>query len=85
MENKITVYVDPVQYKIHRASGTLDRFKSDLVGDLIGKRYTLYDEIALSRQKEEKPEKYAVYDAYADACVEAVNAEFARLEAEVSR
>lgn len=82
MEN-IKVYVDPIQYKIHRASGTLDKFKSDLVVDLIGIRYTLYDEIALIRQKEDKPKKYAEYDAYADACVNAVNAEFARLEAEV--
>lgn len=80
MDFNITVYVDPIQYKIHRASGTLDKFKSDLVGGLVGKRYTLYDEIALIRQKEDKPEKYAIYDAYADACVNAVNAEFARLE-----
>ena len=85
MENKTTIYVDPVQYKIHRASGTLDKLKSDLVGELLGKRYTLFDEIGLIRQKETKPEKYAVYNAYADACVEAVNAEFARREAEVSR
>lgn len=84
MEN-ITIVVDKTKYLIHRASDTLDRLKSDLVGSLIGKRYSLNDEISLIRQKEEKPEKYAEYNAYADACVEAVNAEFARLEAEASR
>lgn len=81
----ITVNVDLIRYRIHRASGTLDRYKSDLVGELIGREYTLNDEIALIRQKEEKPEKYAEYSAYADACVEAVNAEFARCEAEVTK
>ena len=81
----ITVYIDPVKYQVHRASGTLDKYKSDLVGELVGRVYTPNDETALLRQKEKKPAKFAEYDAYADACVEAVNAEFARLEAEVSR
>jgi hypothetical protein len=41
-------------------------------------RYTPEQEIGIQRQKEKKPEKYAVYDAYVDECIRIVNERFKR-------
>ncbi len=39
-------------------------------------RYTLSQELSLLRQKDAKPQEFAAYDAYAQACKEEVKAEF---------
>lgn len=38
------------------------------VRELIARRYSIEDELALQRQKETKPEQYAEYDAYCESC-----------------
>ena len=75
------IIVDRVKYLIHKESGTLDRFRGDLVGQLLGRKYTLNDQIALLRQKDDKPDEYAKFTAYADSCVDAVDEAFAKIEA----
>lgn len=42
---------------------------------LIRKRYTLSQELSLLRQQQEKPEEYAEYFAYCEACKRAAKAE----------
>lgn len=39
-----------------------------MVQSLIRKRYTLEEELAVQRQREEKPEEFAQYFAYCEAC-----------------
>ncbi len=39
-----------------------------LVSRKIAERYSLPDELALLRQRDEKPEEFAAYHAYAEAC-----------------
>ena len=42
---------------------------------LIRRRYTVSQELALLRQRESKPEEFAEYDAYAEACKAEARAE----------
>ena len=39
-----------------------------MVQSLIRKRYTLEEELAVQRQREEKPEEFAQYFAYCETC-----------------
>lgn len=41
---------------------------SELVERLIRKRYTVSAEIAILRQRDEKPAEFAEYNAYAEQC-----------------
>ena len=56
-------------------NGTLAKVYGDLVNDLIRSRYTISEELALLRQKDEKPEEYAAYYAFVEECKQAVKAE----------
>lgn len=38
------------------------------VSELIREKYSLNEELAILRQRDEKPEKYAVYNAFAEEC-----------------
>lgn len=52
--------------------------KDNTIERLVKLRYTTEQEIGIQRQKERKPEKYAVYDAYVDECIRIVNERFKR-------
>lgn len=39
-----------------------------LVSQYIGERYTLSQEVAIQRQRESKPEEFAEYNAFCEAC-----------------
>lgn len=72
--------IDKVKYQIHKASGTLERYKSDLVGALIGQRYNINDQIGLLRQQDTKPDEFAAFNTFANECVATVNEWFAEME-----
>lgn len=38
------------------------------VGELVRSRYSVSDELAILRQREDKPEEFAAYNAFAEAC-----------------
>lgn len=40
----------------------------ELVSSFIREKYSVNDEFAILRQKEEKPEEYEAYSAYCEAC-----------------
>lgn len=42
--------------------------RSQLISAEIRRQYTIDDEIAILRQRDSKPEEYAAYNAYAEAC-----------------
>lgn len=52
--------------------------KDNTIERLVKLRYSPEQEIGIQRQKERKPEKYAVYDAYVDECIRIVNERFKR-------
>lgn len=41
---------------------------AQLVSEYIRRKYSIDDELAILRQKEEKPDEYAAYYAYAEEC-----------------
>ena len=49
-------------------NGTKSEVYGQTVDSLIRNRYSLWDELAILRQKDEKPEKFAAYNAYAEEC-----------------
>ena len=77
------IQIDKVKYEIHKASGTLERYKSDLVGALIGQRYTINDQIGLLRQQYLKFEEYQKFNEFANECVKTVNGWFEEIEKEL--
>lgn len=58
------------EYKIRLAklNGTQGRLYPTLVSELIRSRYSLNAELAILRQRDEKPEEFAAYNAYAEEC-----------------
>lgn len=74
------IQIDKVKYQIHKASGTLERYKSHLVGALIGQKYDINDQIGLLRQQYTKPEEFVAFNEFANDCVATVNKWFAEIE-----
>ena len=74
------VKIDKIAYQTHKASGTLEQYKSYRVGALISQQYDINDQIGLLRQKDTKSEKYAAFNSFADECVALVNTWFIEME-----
>ena len=57
-------------YKIELAkrNGTQEKLYPDLVSEYIRRRYSVNAELAILRQREEKPLEFAAYNAYAEQC-----------------
>ena len=54
-----------------------------MVNGLIRQRFPLSAELAILRQKEEKPEEFAAFHAYAEACKAEARARLAEWEATI--
>ena len=50
------------------ANGILDKVYGQEVNRLIRARYSLPDELAILRQRDEKPEEWKEYNAYCEEC-----------------
>lgn len=60
---------------ISRLNGTLTEAYGDAVNRRIRARYSLSEELSLLRQREEKPDEFAAYNAFVEACKRAARAE----------
>ena len=60
--------MDSYKIKIAKLNGTQSRLYPDLVSEKIRKRYSINAELAILRQRDEKPEEFAEYNAYAEQC-----------------
>ena len=58
-----------------KLNGTLDEEYGALVSRKIRARYSLSDELALSRQRDTKPEEWEAYNAYCEECKAEAKAE----------
>lgn len=58
----------PIEIKLAKLNGTQERHYPYLVTELIRERYTIDEELAILRQRDEKPEEFAEYNTYAEAC-----------------
>ena len=79
------IQINKISYLNHKASGTLERYKGDLVGALVGQRYSINDQIGLIRQQGTKADEYAAFNAYANECVATVNRWFAEMERSINQ
>ena len=71
--NKLTI-------KRARLNGTYDRIYADEVNRRIRRRYSQGDELAILRQRDEKPEEFAAYHDYAEMCKAEAKAYLAKVE-----
>lgn len=86
MEN-ITINLAPEVYRIHKANGTLDVLKSDLVNGAMRVKYRLAGyEFAIMRKVIKYPDRedylaeFDAYNEYAEKCKAAVEAKFIEIE-----
>lgn len=56
------------QLLLARKNDTLEKEYGALVNRLLRERYSLSEELSLLRKREETPEEFAAYNAYAEAC-----------------
>ncbi len=56
------------QLLLAHKNGTAEEEYGALVNRLLRERYSLSEELALLRRREETPEEFAAYNAYAEAC-----------------
>ena len=54
--------------RLAERNGVLDRLYSETVVALIREQYTMADELAILRQRDEKPEEFAAYNAFTEEC-----------------
>ena len=57
-----------IEKMLSEKNGTKSEVYGQTVDSLIRKRYSLWDELAILRQRDEKPEEYAAYNAYCEEC-----------------
>lgn len=63
------IKIDKITYLIHRRNGTLAVYREKLILDEIRKKYPFVErEIAILRQKDEKPEEYVDWYNYNENC-----------------
>lgn len=60
--------MNAIERKLVEMNGTLDAMYAQEVNRLIRIKYTVSDELAIMRQRDEKPEEFAVYNAYCEQC-----------------
>ena len=63
------------EIELAKKNGTLERIKNRMIDEKIRERYPYSAQIAILRQKDEKPEEYAAFYEYAEACKREVRAE----------
>jgi hypothetical protein len=54
-------------------NGVLSKLRKQLIVSEIRKEYDADDELAILRQREEKPTEYAAYNSYVEGCKKAVD------------
>ena len=64
-----------VEIRLARLNDTLETDYIALVDKKIRSRYSISSELAILRQRDTKPEEFAEYNAYAEACKAEAKAE----------
>ena len=57
-----------IEKQLSKLNGVSSEVYGQMVERLIRKRYTLSEELAILRQRDDKPEEFAAYNAYAEEC-----------------
>lgn len=57
-----------LEKKLFEKNGVLDKVYGQEVSRLIRRKYTIDEELAISRQRDTKPEEWEAYNAYCEQC-----------------
>jgi hypothetical protein len=57
-----------LQRKLAEKNGTLGELYAEEVSRRIRERYSINNELSILRQRDEKPEEFAAYNAFAEEC-----------------
>ena len=68
------------QKLLSRANGTEEKEYGARVNRLLRARYTLSEELAILRRREDDPTSFAIYNAYAEECKRIAKAELSEEE-----
>ena len=67
--------MNEIEIRLAKLNGMQSELYEQEVTRLIRRRYSLSNELALSRQRDKKPEEWAEYNAYCEECKKQVKAE----------
>ena len=67
--------MNEVYRKLAEMNGTLEKEYGATVNRLVRERYNLPEELAILRQRDEKPEEFAAYNAFVEECKAKAKAE----------
>lgn len=56
------------EIELAKANGVAEKAYPKLVQDLINKRYSIYNELAILRQRDTKPNEFKEYNDYCEEC-----------------
>lgn len=56
------------EIELAKKNGVAEKVYPQLVQELINKKYSVYDELAILRQRDTKPEEFNEYNAYCEQC-----------------
>lgn len=59
-----------IEKKLAEKNGTMDAFYSAEIVKRVREKYSVNDELAILRQRDEKPEEFAEYNAFVEQCKE---------------
>ena len=57
-----------IQIKLAKKNGVAEKFYPQLVQELINKKYSIYDELAIQRQRDTKQDEFNKYNTYCEEC-----------------
>lgn len=60
--------MNAIEKKLSEMNGTKSEVYGQMVDSLIRKRYSLSNELSLSRQRDKKPEEWEAYNLYCEQC-----------------
>lgn len=69
-----------IQIKLAKLSGVEEEVRGQEISERIHQKYPLSAQLAVQRQREQKPEEFAEYNAYCEAVKAQVKAQFAAVE-----
>lgn len=67
--------MEKIKIELAKLNGKIDRLYSRMVSEKIREKYSLDAELAILRQRDEKPEEFAAYFEYAEQCKAEAKAE----------
>ena len=67
--------MNKTEIRLAKLNGTLENDYAERVNKLIRRKYSISDELAILRQRDTKPEEFAVYNAYVEECKATVKSE----------